>query len=138
VLCRVTLRGRSDWTKHFWVSAAIAVLANETISNAAGLLKEELDADRGGSGFSFSDLLADRAGTTFALAATRHEASARVLQQRLAQGFRLEDFFPEAADLPEGIPDAELRSRYGGVGGEGYNRLIEEIERRVAACPAYR
>jgi len=29
-------------------------------------------------------------------------------------------------------------SRYGGVGGEGYNRLIEEIERRVVACPAYR
>jgi hypothetical protein len=134
----VVLRGRSDWTKHFCVSAAIAVLSNKTMSDAAGLLKEELDADIGGSGFSFADLLADRAGTTFAIRATRDEAAARAIQDRLAGGFRVEEFFPPAADLPEGIPDAELQSYYGGVSGEVYRRLIEEIERRIAACAAYR
>jgi len=108
------------------------------VSDAAGLLKEELDADIGGSGFSFADLLADRAGTTFADWATRDEATARAMQDRLASGFRVEEFFPPAADLPEGIPDAELQSRYGGVGGEDYRHLIEEIERRIAACAAYR
>jgi hypothetical protein len=137
-LRRVELRGRSDWTKHFCVSAAIALLSREVISDAAGLLKEKLDADIGGSGFSFADLLADRAGTTFAVRATRDEAAARALQDRLARGFRVDDFFPPAADLPEGIPDAELQSRYGGVGGTAYLRLIEEIERRIAACAAYR
>ncbi len=137
-LRRVEIRERSDWTKHFCVSAAIALFSDEGVSDAAGLLKEELDADTGGSGFSFADLLADRAGTTFAVRATRNEAAARAVQDRLARGFRVDDFFPPAADLPEGIPDAELQSRYGGVGGEGYRRLIEEIERRVAACAAYR
>jgi len=137
-LRRVTLRGRSDWTKHFCVSAAIAIFSDEVVSDAAGLLKEELDADIGGSGFSFADLLADRAGTTFAMWATRDEAAARAMQDRLARGFRVEEFFPPAADLPEGIPDAELQSHYGGVGGKRYRRLIEEIERRIAACAAYR
>ena len=138
VLRRVVLRERSDWTKHFCVSAAIALLSDEVLSDAAGLLKEELDADIGGSGFSFADLLADRAGTTFAARATRNEAAARAMQDRIARGFRVEEFFPPAADLPERIPDVELQSRYGGVGGEAYRRLIEEIERRIAVCAAYR
>ena len=137
-LYHVTLHNRSDWTKHFCVAAAIALFSNEVVSDAAGLLKEELDADIGGSGFSFSDLLADRAGTTFAVRATHDEASARAMQNRVIEGFCVDDFCPRAADLPEGITDAELQSRYGGVGGEYYHKLIAEIERRIAACPAYR
>lgn len=138
LLGRVALRGRYDWTKHFCVSAALALFSNEVVSDAAGLLKEELDAGKGGSGFSFGDLCADRAGTTFAVWATRNDAAARTLQDRIAAGFRVEEFFPPAADLPEDIPDAELQSRYGGVNGPAYRLVIEEIERRIAACAAYR
>jgi hypothetical protein len=137
-LRRVTLRGRSDWTRHFCLSAAICLLSDDVVSDAAGLLKEELDAGAGGSGFSFTDLLADQAGTTFATLAVRDTTTARALQNRLARGFEVDDFFPEAADLPEGIPDAELQSRYGGVGGEGYRRIMAEIERRLADCPGFR
>jgi hypothetical protein len=132
-----TLRARSDWVRHFCVSGALTVLASVAPSNAIGVLKEELDAD-GGSGFSFGDLLADRAGTTFAEVATRDEASAARIQQRLARGFRVDDFFPPATDLPEGIQDAELQSRYGGVGGARYRQQAEEIERRIARCEAYK
>jgi hypothetical protein len=137
VVARTTLRGRGDWARHFTVSGALTVLSAAAPSDAAGLLKEELDAD-GGSGFSFADLLADRAGTTFADFATRDDASALRVQQRLAGGFRVDDFFPPAADLPEGISDAELQSRYGGVGGARYRQTADEIERRLAACAAYR
>ena len=137
-LQRVEVRGRADWTKHFYVSAALTLLSDTLVSDAAGLFKEELDADVGGSGFSFADLLADRAGTTFADRATHNEGAARAMQARLAGGFQVDDFFPPAADLPEGISDAELQSQYGGVGGEAYLRLREEIERRIAACAAYR
>jgi len=137
-LRRVTLRKRMDWTKHFWVSATLALLSDMAVSDAAGLLKEVLDADVGGSGFSFADLLADRAGTTFAVCATRDEAAARAMQDRLSRGFQVDDVFPPAADLPEGISEAELQSRYGGVGGDAYLRLIEEIERRLETCAAYR
>src|SRR5439155_20486512 len=105
-LARATLRGRNDWTRHFFVSAALTVLSAQAPSDAIGLFKEELDAG-GGSGFSFGDLMADRAGTTFALLATGNDAAARAIQKRLADGFRVDDFFPEAADLPEDIQDAE-------------------------------
>jgi hypothetical protein len=131
------LRGRRDWARHFSVSGALTVLSAVAPSNAAGLLKEELDAD-GGSGFSFADLLADRAGTTFADVATRDDASALRMQERIAGGFQVGDFFPPAADLPEGIPDAELQARYGGVGGPLYRQKTAEIERRLAQCAAYR
>jgi hypothetical protein len=132
-----TLRGRADWTRHFSVSGALTVVSAVAPSDAAGLLKEELDAD-GGSGFSFGDLLADRAGTTFAEVATRDEVRAAAVQARLAGGFRVDDFFPPADGLPEDIQDAELQSRYGGVGGALYRRTAEEVERRVSACAAYR
>lgn len=77
-LARATLRGRRDWTKHFFVSAALTVLSAQAPSDAIGLFKEELDAGKG-SGFSFGDLMADRAGTTFALLATGDEATARAI-----------------------------------------------------------
>jgi hypothetical protein len=136
-LARTTLRGRNDWTRHFFVSAALTVLSAQAPSDAIGLFKEELDAG-GGSGFSFGDLMADRAGTTFALLATGDEAAARAIQERLARGFRVDDFFPEAADLPENIQDAELQSRYGGVGGPLFRAYAAEVERRLWSCPAYR
>ena len=136
-LARTTLRGRDDWTKHFFVSAALTVLSAQAPSDAIGVFKEELDAG-GGSGFSFGDLQADRAGTTFALLATRDDTAARTLQARLAVGFRVDDFFPEAADLPENIQAAELEARYGGVGGRLFRRYAAEVERRLWSCPAYR
>jgi hypothetical protein len=132
-----TMRGRADWPQHFTVSAALTVLSLEGASDAAGVFKEERDA-AGGSGFSFGDLLADRAGTTFADRATRDEGSARTLQARLARGFALDDYFPVAEGLPEGIQDAELLAKYGGVGGKEYKRLVADIERRIAALPEYR
>jgi hypothetical protein len=127
-------RGRNDWVRHFTVSAALTVLSDVAPSDAAGLLKEELDADHG-SGFSFADLLADRSGTMLALRATESEAGARRVQEQLGGAFTLETLLPDPSDLPEGIPDAELKARYGGVGGPGFNTLSSEIERRVAACP---
>ncbi len=134
----VKLRGRADWSRHFLVSAALALISNESLSDEAGLFKEELDAGEGGSGFSFSDLVADRGGTLFALAATGDEKAARRLQDLLADGFDLGAIFPEAADLPEGISDARLESEYGGVGGEKYQKMIAEIERRLGECEGLR
>lgn len=127
------IRGRADWTQHFWVSAAVASLSSEGASNAVGLLKEELDS-QGGSGFSFGDLLADRAGTMFALAATRDETTARDIQRRITESFDWDDFFPPAADLPEGISADQLEKVYGGTTGRPYRDLVDEIERRLGTC----
>lgn len=133
---QVTIRGRRDWTQHFCVSAAITSASNAAASNQIGLLKERMDSRPGGSGFSFADLAADRAGTRLAVAATRDADAARAMQARLSNQFRLDDVFPQAADLPEGISEAELKSRFGGINGPGYKRLIAEIERRLDRCAA--
>lgn len=132
-----TLRKRQDWTKHFFVSAALSVLSTQDAGNLVGRFKEELDAD-GGSGFSFGDLLADRSGTTFAMVATSDDAAARAIQDRLIRGYHVEDFVPLGADLPENLSDAEFNARFGGVGGPAYRRVAEEIERRLSGCAAYR
>ena len=131
----VTLRGRKDWTRHFWVSAALVLLSNEATSDRIGLLKEQLDSQDGGSGFSFADMLANFAGTRFAVAAMRDQSSARAMQARLARGFDLDAFFPPADDLPENITAAEFQSRYGGVGGRRYRALVDEINRRLDLLP---
>jgi hypothetical protein len=130
---KARMQGRADWRRHFFVSAALTVLSAESVSDAAGLFKEELDAD-GGSGFSFADLLADRSGTCFALAATRDEAAARAMQEKVVAGLRIEDLFPPAGDLPERITDEELLRDYGGVGGARYRQVTDMIERRMGAC----
>lgn len=132
----VTLRDRHDWPRHFLVSAALALLSSEQASDRVGVFKEQIDSQQGGSGFSFGDLLADRAGTRFALVATRDEPAARALQSRLTAGFHVDDFFPSADGLPEGIPDAEFESPYGGVDGAGYRALSDEIDRRLESLPA--
>ncbi len=133
---KVTLAGRQDWARHFSLSAALQVLGNSQASKDAGILKEELDAD-GGSGFSFGDLLADRAGTMMSVRATTSESAARAMQARLAGGFVESDFMPSGQDLPEGLPDEQFQAEYGGVGGPRYTALLKEIDRRIAACDAY-
>ena len=131
----VTLRGRNDWARHFATSAALEVLATESVGRTAGLLKEEWDAGDGGSGFSFADLMADEAGLRFAAAATRDDASAARMQEKLgSKTVALDDLFPPADRLPEGIPAARLRDQYGGVGGPGY-RLVElDLLARLEKC----
>jgi hypothetical protein len=62
----ITLGGRQDLRLHFIVSAGIKVISDSGVSFAAGEFKELLDALSEGSGFSFADLAADRAGTHFA------------------------------------------------------------------------
>ena len=133
----VTLKGRTDSPQHFTVSAALAANAGGPLSDAIGLYRE-VDDSRRGSGFSFADIAADRAGTVFGEFATRSPDGARRLQQRVAAGVRESDLMPEIADLPEFMPEAEFKGRFGGVGAPAYKQMMQDIERRVAACALYR
>lgn len=133
----VTLAGRDDFPKHFLISAAIAAEAGSPLADAIGLHKE-IDDSRGGSGFSFNDIGADRAGTRFGEIASQSLERARQLAQALASGVKESDFMPDVADLPEFMPEAEFKRRYGGVGGAGYNDMMAKIEARVASRPLLR
>lgn len=131
---RVTLAGREDLTKHFLVSAIVAAEADRTLADAVGLTKE-VDDSRGGSGFSFVDLAADRAGTRFG---ERAVGAPSVLQEALAGGAAESAFMPDISSLPESMTEGQLIARFGGVGGARYNAMIDTIERRIAAIPLLR
>ena len=133
----ITLSGRTDFPQHFTVSAALAAHAGGPLSDAIGLYRE-VDDSRHGTGFSFNDIAADRAGTRFGEVATQSAASARSLQRRVTAGMRESDLMPETADLPEFMPEAEFKRRFGGIGAPAYQQVMQNIERRVAACPLYR
>ncbi len=129
-----TMYGRSDWPRHFWLSAAIAVLSNERIGHAVGVLKEELDAGEGGSGFSFPDLAADMAGTRLATLAIGNPSTAKRVQQGLAKIKSLDAVLPPIRDLPEGLSDREFIRRFGSVEDERYRQMVRQIEQRLNQC----
>lgn len=133
----LTLRQRGDWAQHFLVSAALAAAGDSRLSNAVGTFKEMSDS-RGGSGFSFADLAADRAGTRFgALATASREDALRV--QRFAQDHLIEaDIMPPLDKLPEGLTAAEFQRRYASADSARYQAVADDIERRIDACRLYR
>lgn len=133
---RISLGGRQDLAQHFSVSAAITAAAGSPLADAAGLYKELRDA-RGGSGFSFDDLAADRAGKTFGHLATESPDSARRFRARLAAGISDAAIMPSIAGLASGLPEADFKRRYGGVGARPYNAVVAEIDQRIAALEFY-
>lgn len=131
-----TLRGRTDWPRHFTLSAALAILENSLFSDAGGLMKEQVDALAKGSGFSFTDIAADRAGVRFANAATNSQEDAKAMQEFLKQDFHVADFLPFMADLPESLTTEQFRHDYEAVGSQRYREKISEIEIRLDSCIA--
>lgn len=128
----LSLHGRRDFAEHFVISAAITVNGGSRLANAIGLIKEEEDASKG-SGFSFTDLAANRAGVMLGENATG-EAAAR-MQQRLANARSDTALVPNFRDLPEFMPQAEFDRRFGPIGSPRYQKLIERIDARLAAHP---
>ena len=133
----VTLAGRHDFAQHYSISAAIAASAGSPLADAVGLYKEVEDS-QGGSGFSFNDIAADRAGVRFGELATMNPAGAQKVQRAAAGRFSASEMFPEVKDLPEFMQEAEFKRRYGGIGGAEYRKMMAEIERRIAALAVFR
>jgi hypothetical protein len=131
---QLTLSGRDDFPLHFLISAALAAEGTGPLSKAIGIYKEVADS-RQGSGFSFNDMAANRAGTRFG---ERAVAQAGQLQALLAGGVQEADFMPDVADLPEFMNEADFARRFGGVGQPAYTKMMAEIESRVAALPVMR
>ncbi len=130
---KVTLDGRDDFAKHFMVSAAITAYADTMLSDAIGLYKE-IEDSRSGSGFSFNDIAANRAGIKFAEKAIANRASALKIQRVMATTeLKDTDLMPAWSDFPEHMPESEFIARFGSIDTPGYQQLMKKIEQRVAA-----
>ncbi|MFY7867097.1 hypothetical protein [Roseateles sp.] len=126
---QLTLNGREDFALHFLISAALAMEGGGPFADAIGVYKELSDS-RGGSGFSFNDIAADRAGTRFGLFA---EQAPERLQALMSQGQPESAFMPNVADLPEFLSEREFLKRYGGLEGSAYRQMMLNIEARLDA-----
>lgn len=134
---RVLLRGRHDLAQHFSISAATAAKGGSALSHLVGLAKELSDAD-GGSGFSFPDMLANRAGIRLAELATDSADSARHLRRMARAGLTEADIMPSATGLPEGMQEAVLLRTIGTPSSAAYARLMDHIDRRIDATRLHR
>jgi hypothetical protein len=130
----VTLEGREDFALHFLISALIAAEGSTHLSKMVGVYKEVADA-KSGSGFSFNDIAADRAGTRMGAMAV---GQALALQERLARPLTDAQLMPRWQDLPEYLSEADFKRRYGGVGAAPYQEMLGEIDRRVAGLEIWR
>jgi hypothetical protein len=126
------LHGRHDLCQHFFVSCALTASNGAKQAEAAGLLKELLDAN-GGSGFSFADLAADLSGVSFA---EKVIAEPKRLA-RLEKSFRAADFAVGPRGLIEGLPREEFEKRYGSLSDPRFREALDALKKRIGALPAF-
>ncbi len=131
------LSDRHDFAQHFLVSAGLTVSSGTGVADTIGILKE-LEDSRGGSGFSFTDIGADRTGVRFAELAVSNPVNARAVQDKFAYGLVEADFMAEFRDLPEFMDDSTFRRLYGGVGSTAYNAVVDDIENRISQTRLFR
>jgi len=127
---KLYLQNRSDFVQHFTVSAGLTVTAGNTLADAIGLFKEYEDK-KGSSGFSFTDIAADRAGVRLAKLATASNAGAKRIQKLMSTGLTESVFMPKSNDLPENITTAIFQSKYQNGRGRNYQKIINTIEQRI-------
>ena len=133
----MTLGGRQDLALHFLYSAILQQLGRENIGLKIGEFKEILDSSKGGSGFSFADLAADKAGLAFAEFLTRDNESAMYAQDILVGRYDESTFFPFIHDLPEGLREPNFSEVVGGVDSKTYKELEARIDKKIASLRLY-
>ena len=132
VLGQPTMGGRQDLAKHFFVSAHALAAMGSAAARGVGLAKEILDAQQG-SGFSFADMAANRAGIVFA----EQLLAGNISLDEIVRNFRVADYMPPITDLKEGLGQQELLEL---LKGKDENQLLaglKHIERLIQELPVY-
>ncbi len=127
-----TMNGRHDLTQHFAVSAAITSLVGEHSAHSIGIAKEMADS-RDGSGFSFRDLAADLAGTSFA----KHIINSQLRLPDIASSFLVDAYLPPVKDLPEGLSEEEFKRQFGSTTDKRFRDKKAAIQRQILELPGY-
>lgn len=132
VLGSPTIRERRDWAKHFFVSAYLAATIGPDAAKSAGLMKETLDSQRD-SGFSYTDMAANRAGIIFATKVLERQFTL----EQLARSFTVDKFMPAINDLDEGLSTEEMKTRLMGANAANLRTELDQIEQRILSMPVY-
>ena len=128
----VTLNGRRDLALHFLYSAVIQMLSSSELSEQIGLLKEIMDADSGGSGFSFADLAADKAGTRFAERLNTYTPSC--LENYSPLNFE-HAIMPPTDELLEGLDEYEFSQLFGQMNSQTFDQVELTLKNLINNLP---
>ena len=128
---------RIDIPQHFIASALLTAVDSSLLSQQVGIDKEVGDSQKG-SGFSFIDLLSDRAGMRFGQLAVASSLQARLLQEAMAGIRDYTAFIPDIEGLPEHMDEATFKQNYGGVENSAYQNMIRLIDSRINALAVYK
>jgi hypothetical protein len=134
VLGLPTVHGRHDLAQHFVVSGALTAVRGPKAAEAAGVLKELLDSQPGGSGFSFADLAADLSGIAFA----RHLGDSPRALAGVADSFTVAAYVLPPDGLPEGLTSRAFARQYGSPTDKRFLDKRDDIRKRILALPGYR
>lgn len=127
-----TALGRNDLARHFTVAAMLVGLQGRESAETLSMAKELLDSN-GGTGFSFADLAADKAGIHLA----SELLDGRVKLDTLAREFTTKDYLPDVTELPEGMTTMQFISQFGGRDDARFQQMMERIEGSIRKLPAY-
>lgn len=135
----LTLNGRSDLSKHWALSAALAVTTGAQFSQAMGEWKELSDsisklsqfAEGDPTGFSFLDLAADRSGFLMAQAAM-DPGRARSMAAKMSE-VGPHDIVPASLmNLEDGMTESAFVQKYGTIRDRRFLTKIREIDAELS------
>ena len=132
-LSETTMGGQRDLARHFLTSAQLTATAGAPAAQAAGLAKELADG-QSASGFSFSDVAADRAGIRFAQAVL----DKKVTLGLLALTFSVPSYMPSVEGLPEKIASKDFATQFGTKDDPRFLKQLQEIDQRISQLPGYK
>jgi uncharacterized protein YfiM (DUF2279 family) len=132
----VRIQQRQDLAQHVASSAAIAATAGIDVARILSSVKENYDA-RYRSGFSFSDLTANRAGMLLGALATSSPENALVLQQRLARLTGDGDYLPFLTNNRDGLTESDFSARYRHENSADYQARLQEIDALLYQLPLF-
>jgi hypothetical protein len=128
-------KGRSDLSKHWSLSAALAVTTGTTLTESMGEWKELSDSVSAKSefakgdptGFSFVDIAADRSGFLTGQSAMDADRS-RDFAASMAHVSE-DELLPSALlSLEDGLPAAEFKRKYGTIRDPRFLTKIKQID----------
>lgn len=131
-----TLQDRRDLSQHFVTSMLLNQLGENDFALSVGQLKELMDSD-GGTGFSFVDMAANKAGMMLARVATDSEHNAKQIQNALSNPTEESALMPETDDLTEGLSKVSFSEEFKNINSELYNEIETKINQRVRALVVY-
>jgi uncharacterized protein YfiM (DUF2279 family) len=124
------LAGRADLAKHWALSAALGVSLGDDVGSAMGEWKELSDSRPGGSGFSFVDLAADRAGLAIARRAS-DPSSANLAATRLRVATSGDLVPVKALALSEGLSEKAFVTSYAAIDSTRFASAKARIDKVI-------